>query len=143
MSDFLLFSISLAVTVLGLMGSWAAVRKRGLASGMRGAAWSLLPLGAYLTGVTKFLSDLALKPGHWAGVIILGLGAVLYMTSGVLLRRGGGDAPEVEPGPRKGDRAAAAGGGGAAPRRAVEKRSPAADSDLAEIEQILKNRGIN
>ena len=139
MSDFFLFSISLAVTVLGLVGSWAAVRKRGVASGMRGAAWSLVPLGAYLTGLTKFLADLAFSPVKWAGVVVLGLGAVLYMTSGVLLRKGGG-AAEVEAEPKKKTQRAASGG---APKGALEKRQPAADPDLAEIEQILKNRGIS
>jgi hypothetical protein len=142
MSDFFLFSISLAVTVLGLVGSWAAARRRGAASGLRGAAWSLLPLGAYLTGLTKFLVDLAFSPLKWAGVIVLGLGAVLYMTSGVMLRRGGGA--------KAGSGRAEAGRGGApkaAPKSggkaAVEGRKTAVDPDLAEIEEILKNRGIS
>lgn len=145
MSDFFLFSISLAVTVLGLVGSWAAARRRGAASGLRGAAWSLVPLGAYLTGLTKFLSDLVFSPVKWAGVVVLGLGAVLYMTSGVMLRRGGGEA-EVDSGraPSGGGRKAAPKGGSAgAPAGAVEQRKAAVDPDLAEIEQILKNRGIN
>jgi hypothetical protein len=133
----------LAVTVLGLVGSWAAVRKRGVASGLRGAAWSLLPLGAYLTGLTKFLADLAFSPVKWAGVIVLGLGAVLYMTSGVMLRRGGGGA-EVDSGdaPKAGPKAAPKGASKGAPKVAIEKRQAAVDPDLAEIEQILKNRGI-
>ena len=139
MSDFFLFSISLAVTVLGLVGSWAAVRKRGVASGMRGAAWSLVPLGAYLTGLTKFLADLVFSPVKWAGVIVLALGAVLYMTSGVMLRKGGGTS-EVESEPKKKAQRAPSGG---APKGAIEKRQPATDPDLAEIEQILKNRGIS
>jgi hypothetical protein len=139
MSDFFLFSISLAVTVLGLVGSWAAVRRRGAASGLRGAAWSLVPLGAYLTGLTKFLADLVFSPVKWAGVIVLGLGAVLYMASGVMLRKGDGTA-EVDAGPRKKARRAPSGD---APKGAIEKRQPATDPDIAEIEQILKNRGIS
>jgi hypothetical protein len=139
MSDFFLFTISLAVTVLGLAGSWAAVRRRGIASGMRGAAWSTVPLAAYLTGLTKFLADLAFSPVKWVGVALFGLGAVLYVTSGGMLRRGGGERKEVaEP---KGESKSAAKGG--KDRAAIEKRSPATDPDLAEIEQILKNRGIS
>jgi hypothetical protein len=137
MSDFFLFSISLAVTVLGLVGSWAAVRRRGAASGLRGAAWSLVPLGAYLTGLTKFLSDLVFSPVKWAGVIVLGLGAVLYMASGVMLRKGGGT--EVGPGRKKAERAPS----GGAPKGAVEQGRSGVDPDLADIEQILKNRGIS
>lgn len=142
MSDVLLFTISLAVTVLGLLGSWGAYRRRGAASGMRGAAWSLLPLGAYLTGLTKFLADLALSPVKWAGVAVLALGAVLYMASGVMLRRGkapdGAARPAVKAGPDR--RGAAA---QRAPKGAVERGGAAADPDLAEIEQILKKRGIS
>ncbi|GLY76374.1 hypothetical protein [Actinoallomurus iriomotensis] len=142
MSDFFLFSISLAVTVLGLVGSWAAARRRGAASGLRGAAWSLLPLGAYLTGLTKFLVDLAFSPLKWAGVIVLGLGAVLYMTSGVMLRRGGGakaGSDRAEAGRGGAPKAAPKSGG----KAAVEGRKTAVDPDLAEIEEILKNRGIS
>ncbi|GAB2816857.1 hypothetical protein GCM10027176_21830 [Actinoallomurus bryophytorum] len=142
MSDVLLFTISLAVTALGLVGSWAVTRRRGAASGLRGAAWSLVPLGAYLTGLTKFLSDLVFSPVKWAGVIVLGLGAVLYMTSGVMLRRGG-DATEVEAGPKKSRQAPAKAASKGAPKAAIEKRQQSVDPDLAEIEQILKNRGIS
>jgi hypothetical protein len=142
MNDALLFTISLAVTALGLLASWAAARRRGPASGLRGAAWSLVPLGAYLTGLTKFLSDLVFSPVKWAGVIVLGLGGVLYMTSGVMLRRGAGTAPEVEPGRDTGPAPAKAGRRPAS-RAAVDGRRPPADPDLAEIEQILKNRGIS
>jgi hypothetical protein len=134
MSDVFLFVISLAVTVLGLLGSWAAYRRRGVASGMRGVAWSTVPLAAYLTGLTRFLSDLALSPVKWVGVVLFGVGAVLYMTSGVLLRKGGtpGAEPERKSAPR-----------GRAQPAAVEQRKPALDPDLAEIEKILKDRGIS
>jgi hypothetical protein len=104
-----------------------------------------VPLGAYLTGLTKFLADLVFSPVKWAGVIVLGLGAVLYVTSGVMLRRGGG----AKEGSGRVD--AGRGDSGGAPKAAskgrakpaVEERKAAADPDLAEIEQILKNRGIS
>lgn len=141
MSDVFLFTISTAVTVLGLMGSWAAAKRRGAASGLRGAAWSLVPLGAYLTGLTKFLSDLVFSPVKWAGVIVLAFGGVLYVTSGVMLRRGA----DAVPAGREDGR-----GGGAPKRtttgdtpRAVGGRTTGADSDMAEIEKILKDRGIS
>lgn len=149
MSDVLLFTISLAVTAVGLLGSWAAHRRRGAASAMRGAAWSLVPIGAYLTGLTKFLADLAFSPVKWTGVAVLGLGAVLYMGSGVMLRRGGTAAAPGHRGAEAardhaqaapGRRSAGAPGG---PKGAVKRGGAAADPDLAEIEQILKNRGIS
>jgi len=90
-------------------------------------------MAAYLTGLTKFLADLAFSPVKWAGVALFGLGVLLYVTSGVMLRRGA--VSEAGPGgkgvPEK-----------RAPKAAVEERESAADPDLAEIERILKDRGI-
>lgn len=146
MNDVILFTISLAATVLGLLGSWTAYRRRGTASGMRGAAWSMVPMGAYLTGLTKFLADLAFSPVKWVGVALFGLGALLYVTSGVMLRRGS----TAEGGPRRNSAPKNAAKGapqGAAPKGELQGRRPAGgaavDPDLAEIEQILKNRGIS
>ncbi|GAA4601198.1 hypothetical protein GCM10023195_02720 [Actinoallomurus liliacearum] len=142
MSDVLLFTISLAATVLGLLGSWAAYRRRGAASGMRGAAWSMVPMGAYLTGLTKFLSDLVFSPVKWAGVALFGLGALLYVASGVMLRK----APAADGGSGRKNAPKSAPKGAAAKGELQSRRptaGPAVDPDLAEIEQILKNRGIS
>lgn len=102
----------------------------------------MLPVGAYLTGLTRFLADLAFSPVKWAGVALLGLGALLYVVSGVLLRRGAADLASREregasAGERKGVSA------GRAPKASLERGAPAVDPDLAEIEEILKKRGIS
>ena len=140
MSDVLLFTISLAATVLGLLGSWGAYRRRGAASGMRGAAWSMVPMGAYLTGLTKFLADLAFSPVKWAGVALFGLGALLYVASGVMLRKG--SPAEDEPGRKSAPKAPKGASKGELESRRTAPGS-AVDPDLAEIEKILKNRGIS
>ncbi|MCW2915930.1 MAG: hypothetical protein JWN52_3998 [Actinomycetia bacterium] len=136
MSDVFLFVISLAITGLGLGGSWTAFQRRGLASGMRGTAWSLVPMAAYLTGLTKWMTDLVLSPVKWAGLVLLGVAALLYVTSGVMLRRGaaGAEGQGSVPAGKK-----------TKPRRAVEQggSAAAADPDLADIEAILRNRGIS
>ena len=159
MSDFLLFTISIGITLLGLLGSWRVYRRRGAASGMRGAAWSLAPTAAYLTGLTSWAADLVFSPVKWAGMAILGLAAVLYVVSGVMLRRDTG--PAADAGRPASGRSAASGPegsarGGAEPaagpekaprkasRKAIEKRqAPQVDPDLAEIEDILRRRGIS
>jgi hypothetical protein len=145
MDDILLFAISLGVTVIGLVGSWGAYRRRGAASGMRGAAWSLVPMGAYLTGTTEFLAELALSPSKWAGVIVVGLAVVLYMVSGVMLRRGAG---QGESGAAKAQESPKAAKGPARrpAKGAVEQGKPAASGlgdDLGDIQDILKRRGIS
>jgi hypothetical protein len=142
MNDVVLFSVSLAITVLGLVGSWRVGRRRGIASGMRGAGWSLVPMAAYLTGFTEWVTGLVFSPVKWAGVAVLGLAGVLYVVSGVMLRRGAG-AGAVEPRTGAGDGPAAT-TEGARPAGAVEQRqTEAADPDLAEIENILRKRGIS
>jgi hypothetical protein len=66
---------------------------------------------------------------------VLALGAVLYMASGVMLRRGGRRSAEGAP-----ERESTA---GTPAKGAVERAGAAADPDLAEVEKILKNRGIS
>ncbi|WP_106403634.1 hypothetical protein [Actinocorallia populi] len=140
MSDVLLFTASLAVTVLGLLASWRFARSRGAASGLRGAAWSLVPLGFYLTGLTGFLASLALNPARWAGVAVLGLAGVLYVVSGVKLRSRTGGPRAGEPGPR---RVEAGGRPAAAPApRGGQSVGDGMDDDMKEIEEILRRRGI-
>lgn len=151
MSDFLLFAISLGITVLGLAGSWAAYRRRGAASGMRGAAWSLVPMGAYLTGTTEFLAELVLSPSKWAGVIVAGLAVVLYVTSGVMLRRDAGQADPDSAKPTKPAKPAKAPKAAKQQERkgdkqAIEQGKPdvtGLGDDLGDIEEILKRRGIS
>ncbi|MEU5880814.1 hypothetical protein [Spirillospora sp. NPDC047279] len=132
--------ISYGVTLLGLIISWGVYKRRGAASGMRGAALSLVPAAAAMTGVTDFVTGLVFSPVKWAGVVLAGLAVVLYLTSGVMLSR----RAEVEEGEPAGKPKAAK--GRKQPKKAVERSSggasAAVDPDLAEIEEILRNRGI-
>ncbi|MEV7009056.1 cellulose synthase [Streptosporangium sp. NPDC051022] len=155
------------VTGVGLVLSFLLLRRRGAAAGLRGAAWSLLPLAAYLTGalpalwqvgtaVVGFFAALVFSPVVWAGVAVAGLSAVLFLVSGVLRRRGA-SAPAAAPSgssgssvtgapARPGVAAAPPAPAGARPRpqpgKAAQPAKPAADDDFSDIEDILKRRGI-
>ena len=102
------------LTLLGLILSWVAWRRRGIAAGLRGVAWSLLPLAAYLTGAIKmlwqmgaaigdFASSFVFSPRVWSGVIVAGAAGVLFAVSGglrrVRRRKSGGDAAADQPQP--------------------------------------------
>ncbi|MDL4777035.1 MULTISPECIES: hypothetical protein [Thermomonosporaceae] len=140
MSDAVIFAISLGVTLVGLVASYGAYRARGAGAGLRGAAWSLVPVAAAMTGVTEFFVDLAFSPVKWAGVAVTGLAVLLYLTSGAMLSRR--KAAVAEGGAAKAPKAARRSGGGS--RGEVERAAPkpAGDPELAEIEKILRDRGI-
>ena len=66
------------LTGIGLVLSYLAYRRRGLGSGLRWAAWSLLPIAAYLTGsiemfwkmgvaIGDFAKGFAFSPRVWSG----------------------------------------------------------------------------
>ena len=87
------------LTGLGLVLSYLVMRRRGLGAGLRGAAWSLLPLAAYLTGsiqmfwkmgvaIGDFAKGFVFSPEVWSGIAVAGLAVVLFVVSGPL-RRGG------------------------------------------------------
>jgi hypothetical protein len=88
------------LTGLGLVLSYLVMRRRGLGSGLRGAAWSLLPLAAYLTGSVKmfwkigvaiadFAKGFVFSTEVWSGIAVAGLAVLLFVVSGPLRRRRG------------------------------------------------------
>ena len=152
------------LTGIGLVASWFAMRRRGLAAGLRGAAWSLLPLAAYLTGSIKmfwkmgaaigdFATSFAFSAQVWSGVGVAALAAVLFVVSGAGKRRrkrargkAGKDAPA---GPAAADGAAAGEAKGQARKKELATRParagkgiPDDDDDLAGVEDILRRHGI-
>jgi hypothetical protein len=88
------------LTGLGLVLSYLAMRRRGAGVGLRWAAWSLLPLAAYLTGAIEmfwkmgvaigdFAKGFVFSPQVWAGIALAGLAVVLFVVSGSVRRRVG------------------------------------------------------
>ncbi|MEO3814485.1 cellulose synthase [Sphaerisporangium sp. B11E5] len=156
------FPLCVGLTAAGVVLSFLVMRRRGAGAGLRGLAWSLVPIAAYLTGalpaiwkmgtaVAGFVTGLVFSPMVWAGVGVAALSAVLFLVSGVLRRRGRAARPARSG--RAASTATAASGARSAPASAtaptkpnpIPSRSaaPAADDDLADIEAILKRRGIN
>jgi hypothetical protein len=164
-NDLTLLPFCAGLTLLGLIGSWAAWRRRGAAAGVRGVAWSLLPVSLYLTGLLELVWDivrsavswvthLIFSPTVWAGAALFGVSVVLYVVSGLAKGR---RSPAAEK-PAKTKPTAAAGeltSTGPAPASAsVPATKPAKapkgakagkqeSSEFDEIEDILKRHGIN
>jgi len=160
------------VTGLGLVLSYLVMRSRGLRAGLRGAAWSLLPIAAYLTGSVKmfwkmgtaigdFAKGFAFSAEVWAGIAVAAVAFVLLVSTGGVRRRkvkGDGGKTAVPPGAaptaaistRAGTAAVAGTAGMQArapkPAKATAKPAKAAqadDDDFKDIEEILRRRGIS
>jgi hypothetical protein len=117
--------VAAVLTALGLFLTYRYGRARGNRAMLRGAAWSLLPIAAYLTGsiemfwkigtaIGNFASGFAFSPVKWAGIAVTGAAAALFFgTSGRERRK----AARLRAAQRAGQKKAAA---AAAPAGAVE-----------------------
>jgi membrane protein implicated in regulation of membrane protease activity len=154
-----------ALTGLGLVLSYFVVRRRGLGSGLRVAAWSLLPLAAYLTGSVKMFWKMGVAIGDfakgfvfstevWSGIALAGLAALLFVVSRPLRRRRGQRGQDQQ---AVGAATTGTAGREIAPRKASVATTPPAqtpvkarkgknaaddDDDLGDVEDILRRHGI-
>ena len=148
------------LTGLGLVASWFGFRRRGFAAGLRGVAWSLLPLAAYLTGAIEmfwkmgvaigdFASSFIFSPKVWSGLAVAILAAVAFVVSGLLRRSRPAKDGKSKGSKSKGSLATGslATGAPAQKGQAIAARSGKGvavdDDDFSDIEKILKNRGIS
>ena len=165
------FPLCVGLTGVGLVLSWFAWRRKGARRGIRAVAWSLLPLALYLTGaielvgrigsaIVQFASSFVFSPKTWAGVILFGLAALIFLAfGGVPLlsgkKRRARKKELKQQATADGSSAAASSGsreiapvGAAKPARPVKPGKPskgaAADDDGldADVAEILRRRGI-
>jgi len=92
-------ALALVLTILGAGYAWVSWRRRGLAAGVRGLAWTLIPVAAWLTGTLKLAANilnavldwaakLVFSPVVWLGIIVAAAAAGLWVASGVMRARG-------------------------------------------------------
>jgi hypothetical protein len=136
-------ALTLSLTVLGGIWTWMSFRRRGLLSGLRALGFTLLPLAAYLTKTLQMFTEIVDAIGSWAahlvfspvvwfGVLVGGVGIVLIVVSGMMRARQLGKAQEGSSGELP---------AGRAPRSAPVTTDT--DPEMAEIEAILRKRGIS
>jgi hypothetical protein len=146
--------VFILITLAGLVLSVMAWRKKGARSGIRGIAWSLLPIAAWLThalrlighlvsSIVQFAGGFVFSPTAWLGVILVGASAVLFLVSGGIPFVGWRKHRKAE----KANRDRHPGGG--KPAAALTKTSSKAavpanqDDDLSDVRDILKKHGIS
>jgi len=145
-------ALALALTVLAGIWTWFAFRRRGIASGVRGAGITLLPVAAYLTHTLKMLgrvgdavgdwaTALVFSPAVWVGVVLAAVGVLLIFVSAKLPGRTPSEGSsrerstgEVPPRQLPKQKSARGGDGGVA---------DTLGDDLDDINAILKKHGIS
>ena len=145
MNDVSWGALALSLSVVGGIYTWWALRHRGVVAAVRGAGLTLLPIAAWLTGLlevageigdslSNWLAHLVFSPATWLGMIIGFVAIVLIGGARMVARRGKLDEP-AKP---------------ATQQRHAEGRSarpqpadPLIDDEMAEIQAILKKRGIS
>jgi hypothetical protein len=157
-----------ALTAAGLALSWLTWRRKGARRGIRAAAWSLLPLAAYLTGVVpmlwrvgsaiaNFAQGFVFSSKTWAGLILFALSAVIFLTSGGIPRlsrknRASKKAVNQQPAdggkavtPGQGNRAVAQVGAAKTAKPAKPGKGGSADDEGLdpEVSAILRRHGIS
>lgn len=144
-------ALTAALTLAGAIWTWIAFRRRGAANGLRALGFTLLPAAAWLTGtlemvveiagsVTDWATGLVFNVLTWSGIGLAGLAVVLFVVSGIIrdrqLARGqAAGSPGAVPAPKSGK---------SLPPTGSSRPSGASpiDDELADIEAMLKKRGI-
>jgi hypothetical protein len=143
-------ALTAALTVAGAIWTWIAFRRRGAANGLRAMGFTLLPAAAWLTGtlemvveiggsVTDWATGLVFDVRTWAGVGLAGLAFVLWVVSGIIRDRQLGRAQSGTPSSRTGRQERPQ---ELPPTSARTAGGSPIDDDLADIEAMLKKRGI-
>ncbi|HEY5978765.1 MAG TPA: hypothetical protein VIT41_03940 [Microlunatus sp.] len=158
-SDVVLLPLCIGLALIGVIVAGVAWRRGSRGRVVQGIAIALAPIALYFTGLLRLVwdavvalvgwaSSIIFSPSMWFGISLLGLCVVLWVVGGLLTRRSvakGGSAPAAG----SGGRPAVSAGAAPAPKTAAKKAAPKGnapqqdvDPEMAEIEAILKNRGI-
>lgn len=159
MDDVTWQALTVVLTLCGGAWTYYAWQHRGTASALRGAGITLLPVAAYMTGTLKVVARtadavvdwataLVFSPMVWIGFILGGLAVLLFLLGGWLSAREGNgsqaaSSPKKEPNPKKQKKSKQSKQSLGEGKSSQPKGEPAIDDDLADIEAILRKRGIN
>jgi len=136
-------ALALSLTVLGGIYTWWALRHRGVTAAVRAAGLTLLPIAAWMTGLLEVFGDVADTFTHWFTRLVFSptvwLGVIIFVVAFVLIGGANMVSRRVDPKPAKSRRKADQ-------PKAVAPTSnpdPLIDDEMAEIQAILKKRGIS
>ena len=160
--DTVLLPLCVGLTLLGIIATGIAWRRGNKGRVVQGVGLALAPVALYFSGLLRLIwnavvavgqwaTNMILSPAVWFGLGLLGLCVVLWVVGGLVARRFPGKKKQQSVA-RSGSQPAAVAGpagrtsatpttGKAAPARG--QAMPPVDDDMAEIEALLKSRGID
>ena len=159
-ADVVLLPLCIGLGLVGVVVAVVAFARGRRGRGLQGLGFAAVVVALQLTGLLRLVWDAVVAVVRWAtgsvfaleawiGFGLLALGVVLWVVGGVLARRSRRAAKAAPAAPVTSGKQARVGAGTPAPAAApVTKggRQPAAaapqDDDMAEIEALLKSRGI-
>jgi hypothetical protein len=145
-ADTVLLPLCVGLTLLGIIATGVAWRRGNRGRVIQGVGLALAPIALYFSGLLRLVwngivavgtwaSTLVFSPMIWLGMALLGLCVVLWVVGGIVARRSGPSAKAVS---SKSSAAAVP----AKSRTAQKRPQPPVDEEMAEIEALLKSRGI-
>lgn len=154
-ADTVLLPLCIGLSLVGLVVVVIAFARGRRGRAVQGLALALAPVALYLTGLLRLVWDAVVAVVRWAtgnafdltawiGFGLLALCLVLWVVGGVLARRRRRIAKAV---PANASKAAQVTPGKSTSQPTGRKpqqpaKQPAQDDDMAEIEALLKSRGI-
>jgi hypothetical protein len=153
-ADAVLLPLCVGLTLVGLVVALFAFRRGKRGRAVQGLALALAPVGLYFTGLLRLVWDAVVALvrwatgnvfdlGAWVGFGVLALAIVLWVVGGVLARRSR-KAGKAAPGAstKRGQVGTGKVAAGRTPSRQPAPAPAQQDDDMAEIEALLKSRGI-
>jgi hypothetical protein len=145
--DTVLLPLCVGLSLLGVIATGIAWRRGNKGRVIQGIGLALAPIALYFSGLLRLLwnaavalgtwaSKIILSPSVWFGLSLLGLCIVLWVVGGVVGRRSAAKAKEVS---KQSTASALPAKKGAAKSG---RSQPPIDEEMAEIEALLKSRGI-
>jgi len=147
--DTVLLPLCVGLSLLGVIATGIAWRRGNKGRVIQGVGLALAPIALYFSGLLRLLwnaavafgtwaSKIIFSPAVWFGLSLLGLCIVLWVVGGFIGRRSSA---------AKSNEVSAQSTSGALPAKKAagkQRRSqqPPIDEEMAEIEALLKSRGI-
>jgi hypothetical protein len=169
--DTVLLPLCVGLTLLGIIATGVAWRRGNKGRVIQGVALALAPIALYFSGLLRLLwngvvavgtwaSNVIFSPAIWFGLSLLGLCLVLWVVGSIVARRFPGKARSKSSAPAASGRSTAPAVSGSPAQKTAtrngaaqgttagqgrgKKAAPApVDDEMAEIEALLKSRGID